>query len=143
MSEPDPGRAPSLRDRAVELGALRLALLAAVAVLAASAPFASIGSSGPGAFDAARALAAGAGAPGGPHGIGVSLGVVWTNLVAPPLAVMMAFVIPLDMLMSRLYMADKRGAERARYRRILTAEALAFVLLAAAWTPFFAALLSL
>lgn len=142
MSEPDPGRAPSLRDRAGELGALRLALLAAAAALAASAPFASTGASGPGAFDAARALAVAGGAPG-PHGVGVSLGVVWTNLVAPPLAVMMAFVIPLDMLMSRLYMADKRGAERARYRRILTAEALAFVLLAAAWTPFFAALLSL
>ena len=142
MSEPGPGRAPGLRDRAGELGALRLALLAAAAILAASAPFASTGSSGPGAFDAARALAAAGGAPG-PHGIGVSLGVVWTNLVAPPLAVMMAFVIPLDMLMSRLYMSDKQGAERARYRRILAAEALAFVLLAAAWTPFFAALLSL
>ena len=51
------------------------------------------------------------------------MGVVWTTLVAPPLAVMMAFVVPLDMLMSRIYMADKHGAERARYRRILAAEA--------------------
>ncbi len=141
MSDPAPARAPSLRDRAIELGALRLALLAAVAVLAASAPFSTMGSGGPGAFDAARALLLEGGAPA-PPGVGVSLGVVWTALVAPPLAVMMAFVVPLDMLMSRIYMADKRGAERARYRRILAAEALALVLLAAAWTPFFAALLS-
>lgn len=142
MSEPGPGRTPSLRDRAAELGALRLALLAAVAALAASAPFSSSGPDGSGAFYAARALAAAGGAPG-PHRIGVPLGVVWTTLIAPPLAVMLAFVVPLDMLMSRVYMADKRGAERARYRRILAAEALAFLLLAAAWTPFFAALLSL
>ena len=143
MSDPAPARAPSLRDRAVELGALRLALLGAIAVLAATAPFSSIGSGGPGAFDAARALVLEGGASGSPApGIGVSLGVVWTALVAPPLAVMMAFVVPLDMLMSRIYMADKHGAERARYRRILAAEALALVLLAAAWAPFFAALLS-
>ena len=138
MSEPRPGRAPNLRDRAVEFGALRLTLLAAVAVLVASAPFSSIGPDGSGAFDAAMAARDALGLPG----IGLSMGVVWTTLVAPPLAVMMAFVVPLDMLMSRIYMADKHGAERARYRRILVAEALAFVLLAAAWTPFFVALLS-
>ena len=141
MSPPRPDRAPSLRDRAVDLGALRLALLVAVAILAATAPFAWLGADGPSAFDAARALAVEAGASGS-HRVGVSLGVVWTTLIAPPLAVMMAFVVPLDMLMTRIYMADRHGAERARYRRILAAEALALVLLAAAWAPFFAALLS-
>ena len=54
---------------------------------------------------------------------------------------MMAFVVLLDMLMTRIYMSDKAGAERARYRRILAAEAVAFALLVLAWIPFFAPLL--
>ena len=100
---------------------------------------------GPEGFEAvyaSQALGVDGGALG-PREIGVSMGLVWKTLVAPPLAVMMAFVVPLDMLMSRIYMTDKPYAERARYRRILAAEALAFVLLVAAWTPFFVALLSL
>ena len=56
---------------------------------------------------------------------------------------MMAFVVPLDMLMSRIYMTGKPEVERARFRRILAAEALAFALLIAVWTPFFASLLAL
>ena len=133
MSGPGPRRAPPLRERFLELGALRAALLAAIAVLVASAPFASLH---PGAFDVSVALA-------GDDGPFAAPGAIWLTLVAPPLAVMMAFVVPLDMLMSRIYMTDKQGAERARYRRILAAEALAFVLLATAWAPFFFALLSL
>ena len=133
MSDPALCRAPGLRERAAELGALRVALLAAVAVLVASAPFAA---NHPGAFDVSVALA-------GDDGPFPAFGAIWLTLVAPPLAVMIAFVVPLDMLMSRIYMADKHGAERGRYRRILAAEALAFLLLVAAWTPFFVALLSL
>ena len=133
MSEPNPRRAPNLRERAAELGALRVALLAAVAVLVASAPFSSLH---PGAFDLSAVLATDDGPFAAP-------GAIWLTLVAPPLAVMMAFVVPLDMLMSRIYMTDKPEAERVRYRRILTAEALAFLLLVGAWTPFFVALLSL
>ena len=141
MSESAPRGAPNLRERVAETGALRVALLAAVAVLVASAPFASFGPEGFEAVHASRALGVDGGALG-PREIGISIGLVWTTLVAPPLAVMMAFVVPLDMLMSRIYMADKQGAERARFRRILAAEAFAFVLLVAAWTPFFVALLS-
>ena len=133
MSDPGTRRAPNLRERAIELGALRVALLAAIAVLVASAPFASLH---PGAFDVSVVLA-------GDDGPFAAPGAIWLTLVAPPLAVMMAFVVPLDMLMSRIYMTDKHGAERTRYRRILGAEALAFILLVGAWTPFFAALLSL
>ena len=110
-------------------------------VLVASAPFASFGPEGFEAVYASQALGVGGDALG-PREIGVSMGLVWTTLVAPPLAVMMAFVVPLDMLMSRIYMTDKPDAERARYRRILAAESFAFVLLVAAWTPFFVALLS-
>ena len=133
MSEPGPRAAPPLRERILELGALRVALLAAIAVLVASAPFASLH---PGAFDVSVALA-------GEDGPFTAPGAIWLTLVAPPLAVMMAFVVPLDMLMSRIYMTDKHGADRARYRRILAAETLAFLLLVVAWAPFFFALLSL
>lgn len=133
MSEPGLRRAPSLRERILELGALRVALLAAIAVLVASAPFAS---SDPFASDALE------GADGVSPYLHASFGIVWTTLVAPPLAVMMAFVVPLDMLMSRIYMTGKPEAERARFRRILAAETLAFALLIGVWTPFFMALLS-
>ena len=140
--EPCPRRAPTLRDRLLELGALRIALLAATAVLVASAPFASFGPDGFDGVDVPRALGIGGSALGS-RALDLPLGLVWTTLVAPPLAVMMAFVVPLDILMSRIYMSDKQGAERARFRRILAVEALAFVLLAGAWTPFFVGLLSL
>lgn len=141
MSEPGPRRAPPLRERIVELGALRSALLAAIAVLVASAPFASFGPDGFDGIDVSRAVGVEGGDPGSRE-INLSLGLLWTTLVAPPLAVMMAFVVPLDMLMSRIYMTDKRGTERARYRRILAVEALALAVLVAAWAPFFVALLS-
>lgn len=117
---PGPGssirRPARLRERVRELGALRIALLASVALLAASAPFASPEAD----YSPAR---------------------IWPTLLAAPVALMMAFVVPLDMLMTRIYMSGAAGAERARYRRILAAEAAAFVLLAAAWIPFFAPLL--
>ena len=142
MSEPTPCRAPNLRERILELGTLRIALLAAVAVLVASAPFASFVGDGSVEIDFSAALMAESGGLGS-NGTELSLGLLWVTLIAPPLAVMMAFVVPLDMLMSRIYMTDKQGAERARYRRILAAEALALALLVGLWTPFFASLLSL
>lgn len=142
MSDPDPRRPMTVRDRVLELGALRIALVAAVAVLVASAPFASLDPDAMDSIDLARALIV-ENAALGSRDLDLSLGIVWTTLVAPPLAVMMAFVVPLDMLMSRIYMTDKQGAERARYRRILAVEAFALAALIAAWTPFFVALLSL
>ena len=137
-----PPRIPTLRERVHELGALRIALLAAVAVLVASAPFAAFVGDGSVEIDFSAALMAESGGLGS-SGTGISLGLLWATLISPPLAVMMAFVVPLDMLMSRIYMADKHGAERARYRRILATEALALALLVAVWIPFFVALLSL
>ena len=113
-------RSPSptltVADRLHELGALRVALLAVIAILVLSAPFASTE-------------------------IDFSPGRIWPTLLAAPVALMMAFVILLDMLMTRIYMTDTESHERARFRRILAAEAAAFVLLVAAWVPFFAPLL--
>ena len=141
MMSDAPPRPPTLRERVAELGALRIALLAAVAVLVASAPFASLVGDGSDAIDFSAALTAGSEGHGS-SGTDFSLGLLWATLIAPPLAVMFAFVVPLDMLMSRIYMSDKSAAERARYRRILAAEALALALLAGVWTPFFVSLLS-
>ena len=142
MSDSAPRRTMPVRDRLLEPGALRIALLAAVAILVASAPFATLDPDAMDAIDLARALIV-ENAALGSRDMDLSLGIVWAALVAPPLAVMMAFVVPLDMLMSRIYMTDKHGAERARFRRILAVEALALAALIAAWAPFFVDLLSL
>lgn len=60
--------------------------------------------------------------------------------VVPTLAVTLLFVIPLDMLMTRVFMSDKEGAERQRFRRILRFETAAYALLVLAWAPFLVSL---
>lgn len=105
-----------LRARLAELGVLRAMLLAIIAILIVSAPFAE----GEADYSLAR---------------------IWPTLLAAPVALMMAFVLPLDLLMTCVFMSGKDEAERARYRRILAAEGAAFVLLILVWTPFFASLL--
>ena len=145
MSNPAPRRATALRGlrgRILELGALRITLLAAVAVLVASSLFASPYPFGDGGLGGAEAALVTVGPSGAPE-VDFEIGVIWPKLIAPPLAVMLVFVVPLDMLMTRVYMSGKQGAERARYRRILIAEGAALVLLVAAWTPFFTTLLDL
>lgn len=116
MSHASARTPPTLRGRTLELGALRIGLLAFVAVLIASAPFASVEAD-------------------------YSLGRIWPTLLAAPIALMTVFVVPLDMLMTRIYMVDKEPAVRARYRRILAVEAVALALLIVAWVPFFVPLL--
>ncbi|ADE16223.1 conserved hypothetical protein [Nitrosococcus halophilus Nc 4] len=61
--------------------------------------------------------------------------------VAPSLTVIMLFVLPLDMMMSRIFMTDTEGAQRLRYRRILWLEFFLFIALLLAWGPFIANLL--
>lgn len=61
--------------------------------------------------------------------------------VAPALTVIMLFVIPLDMMMSRIFMTDTEGAQHLRYRRILWFELFLFMALLLAWGPFMANLL--
>lgn len=62
---------------------------------------------------------------------------VISTLIAPPFAVMMAFVLALDMLMTRLFMSDRTGLARQRLRWVLGIEGAVFVLLIVAWAPFF------
>jgi hypothetical protein len=63
------------------------------------------------------------------------------TLVAPTLMAMLAFSLPLDMTMTRVFMLDTAGDERRRYRHIFWLEALLFVTLLAVWTPFLLRLL--
>lgn len=63
------------------------------------------------------------------------------GIVAPSLTVIMLFVLPLDMMMSRIFMSDAEGAQRLRYRRILWLELFLFLALLVAWGPFIANLL--
>lgn len=70
----------------------------------------------------------------------VGWGIV-VGAVAPAVTIIMLFLLPLDMMMSRIYMVDTEGAERLRYQRIFWLEFSLFIALAAAWGPFIANLL--
>jgi hypothetical protein len=62
------------------------------------------------------------------------------TLIAPALVPLLFFVLLLDMLMSRVFMTDTEGPDRARFRRILWIETGVLALLLAVWGPFFFAL---
>ncbi len=79
-------------------------------------------------------FAPGAGVEGG------ALGVL-AGAVVPALATLVAFVLPLDMTMSRIFMSGADGAEVARYARIIRCEAWLLALLLAAWVPIFVVIL--
>jgi hypothetical protein len=66
-----------------------------------------------------------------------------TTLVAPVSFVIFAFVLCLDMLMTRLFMSGSADAERDRYIMIFRSEAVLLLILLASWTPFVVALLSM
>lgn len=59
-----------------------------------------------------------------------------TNVVAPTLMMMLVFAIPLDITMARVFMTDATAEERARLAFAVRVEAVALVLMLAAWTPF-------
>lgn len=54
--------------------------------------------------------------------------------VAPALAVIMLWVIPLDIMMNRIFLADTEDAER--HRRIFWLDLFLFMALLLAWSPF-------
>ena len=94
-----------------ELGALRVLLAVLVVLIVICAPF-SGGATGHSGW---RLL---------------------TTVVAPTLFVMTAFVLPLDMLMSRLFMADADEARRERLKRVIRIELGLLMVMLAAWSPF-------
>jgi hypothetical protein len=66
---------------------------------------------------------------------------LFTSVVAPAFYVIMLFVLPLDITMSRVFMTEAQGADRARYRFIIWLEAALFALMLFAWLPFILKLL--
>ncbi|MDX1432765.1 MAG: hypothetical protein R3286_09990 [Gammaproteobacteria bacterium] len=58
-----------------------------------------------------------------------------TTVLAPVMFVVFTFVLLLDMLMTRVFMSEHEGAERARLAFVLRTEALLLVVLLAAWSP--------
>ncbi len=68
---------------------------------------------------------------------------VLPSVVAPSLMMILLFALPLDMTMTCIFMTDATGAERARLRGALRAEALVFGLLVLTWIPFMTKVLDL
>ena len=100
-----------MRRLAAEFGPLRLMLALLVLATCAAAPF----SDGPAVYSGWRLA---------------------TTVIAPTIFVMLAFLLPLDMLMSAVFMSGRGEAARARFRRIILAELLLLALLGVAWLPF-------
>ncbi len=81
-------------------------------------------------------------APFAGGGVRVEGWAIVPTLFAPTLYVVIVFVLPLEMVMSLIFMSDKDGPERRRYQRIILIELVMFLALLAAWAPFVVELLS-
>ena len=106
-----------LRSLAAEVGALRLMLGALVLLVSAASPF----SEGPAVYAGWRLA---------------------TTVIAPAVFVMLVFLLPLDMIMSAVFMSGGDSAKRARFRRIILAELGLLVLMVLVWLPFVLRLLN-
>lgn len=69
------------------------------------------------------------------------LGVIATQVV-PGLALFMIWALPFYMLMARVFMVDKHGPERDRYKTVITLDIVLLVALLVFWGPFFFLLLT-
>lgn len=66
---------------------------------------------------------------------------LFTSVVAPAFYVIMLFVLPLDITMSRVFMGEAQGEEKLRYRFIIRLELVLLALMLLAWLPFIVKLL--
>lgn len=66
---------------------------------------------------------------------------LFTSVVAPAFYVIMLFVLPLDITMSRVFMGEAQGEEKLRYRFIIRLELVLLALMLLAWLPFILKLL--
>lgn len=62
---------------------------------------------------------------------------LWPSVVAPAVMMVLVFVLLLDIVMSRVFMADADPHERARLSFASRVEAVILIVLLGAWTPFF------
>ena len=99
-----------LREFVTMFGTLRVLLVISVVALIVAAPF----SDGPA------------------HSTGWPL---VRSVIAPTLFVIMAFVVPLDITMTLVFMLDRQGPERRRLRRIAQIEAVLLAAMLVAWIP--------
>ena len=99
-----------LREFATMFGALRVLLVITVVALVIAAPFSD----------------------GSVHTAGWAL---VRSVIAPTMFVIMAFVLPLDITMTLVFMSDRQGAERRRLRLIAQTEAVLLVVMLVAWLP--------
>ena len=65
-----------------------------------------------------------------------------TTVVAPAVFVMLVFVLPLDMIMSAVFMSGGSSARRGRFRRIIAVELVLLALMVVTWLPFVIRLLN-
>jgi hypothetical protein len=61
--------------------------------------------------------------------------------IAPVIVVLLVWALPFDMLMARVFMADRPDDERERYRVIIRFDGVLIAALLVFWGPFFFALL--
>lgn len=99
-----------------KIGVLRVLLSLGVLIIMAAAPFAD--------------------AP-----IEYSGWAMFPTLIAPALVPILFFVYLLEMTMARVFMSDKDGEERARYKFILWVDLIMLLGLVIFWLPFFIRLL--
>jgi hypothetical protein len=59
------------------------------------------------------------------------------TLILPVLAPILLQVLLLDALMGRVMMSSAAGAERSRYRRIVTVDLVFVIVLVLGWMPYF------
>lgn len=68
---------------------------------------------------------------------------MFPTLIAPAIVPILFFIYPLEMTMTSIFMADKEGKGRARYKFILWVDTIMLLGLVFTWLPFFIRLLSL
>jgi len=61
---------------------------------------------------------------------------LFTTLVAPVSFAVFVFVLPLDMMMTLVFMSDAEGAKRSALKRVLITEGVLLLLMVLAWLPF-------
>jgi hypothetical protein len=106
----------SKTGRLARLGLLRSLLMSAAILVIAAAPFAD----------------------GGEHLYDWRL---LPSVVAPSVMMMLVFAIPLDITMSRIFMTDADLAEINRLKFVIRTEAVVYLAMLLAWTPFIARVL--
>lgn len=59
-----------------------------------------------------------------------------TSVIAPSVMLILVFVLPLDMTMSRIFMSGAEASERSRLGRVIRVEAGLLLFMVVAWLPF-------